>query len=67
MFVDSLLYTVDAYVVIGLAFALPFVSRGVNRLDPAAGSSGWGFRAVILPGVIALWPLLLAKWWRHRR
>jgi hypothetical protein len=51
------------YVVAGLLFGMAFVTRGVARVDPLAREAGWGFRLVILPGVVALWPLLLRRWW----
>jgi hypothetical protein len=54
--------TVAAYVGAGLTFALPFVLRGVQRVDPAARQATWGFRVVIVPGVVLLWPLLAARW-----
>ena len=50
------------YIVSGLAFAAFFVWRGVGRIDPAAKSAGLGFRLIILPGVVALWPVLLRRW-----
>jgi len=48
---------------LGFAFALAFVTRGVGRIDPAARGATWGFRLVVLPGVVALWPLLARRWW----
>lgn len=53
-----------AYCASGVVFGTYFVTYGVNRLDPAARSAGWGFRLLILPGVIALWPWLF---WRSCR
>jgi hypothetical protein len=55
------------YVIAGLIFAVPFVLRGVNRIDPVARESTWGFRIIILPGVVALWPLLATRWLGGRR
>ena len=52
------------YLAAGVLFALPFVFRGVNRIDPQASGSTWGFRLIILPGVVALWPLLAHRWLR---
>ncbi|HXV75474.1 MAG TPA: hypothetical protein VD788_04080 [Candidatus Polarisedimenticolaceae bacterium] len=46
----------------GVLFAIPFVIRGVDRIDEVARHSGWGFRLMILPGSIALWPILLRRW-----
>lgn len=53
---------VGAYLACGAVFAIPFVVRGVNRVDKVARESSWGFRLIIVPGVIALWPMLLRRW-----
>jgi hypothetical protein len=53
---------VSLYAGLGLLFGLAFVSRGVERLDPAAHGATTGFRLIILPASIALWPLLLKRW-----
>jgi len=53
-----------AYAAFGLLFAIAFLARGIERLDPGARGSGWGFRLIVLPGVVAFWPLLLARWLR---
>ena len=50
------------YLAAGILFGIPFVLRGVQRIDPVARHGTRGFRAVILPGVIALWPILLRRW-----
>ncbi len=50
------------YIVCGVAFAPFFVWRGVGLIDPAAKATGLGFRLIILPGVAALWPVLLRRW-----
>ena len=50
------------YLLAGLLFAAAFVLRGVRRLDPFAQEATWGFRVVIFPGAVALWPLLLRRW-----
>jgi hypothetical protein len=48
----------------GLAFAARFLPRRIERVDASARGSSWAFRLLILPGVVALWPLL---WARTRR
>ncbi len=57
-----LVRALGAYAALGLAFAVPFLARGIGRLDPGAHGSGWGFRLIVLPGVVAFWPLLLRRW-----
>jgi len=59
-FVDGL----EAYVAIGIVFALPFVCLGVQHVDNEARGSGVGFRLLILPGVVACWPMFLYRWTR---
>ena len=51
-----------AYVLCGLAVGVPFVLRGVDRVDEAARGAPLGFRLLILPGSVALWPLMAQKW-----
>jgi len=56
-----------AYAAMGLVFGLVFVSLGIGRLDSVAKGSRLGFRVIVLPGVIALWPFLLIRWARGGR
>jgi hypothetical protein len=57
-----ILALVAAYLAAGVLFALAFLSRGIERVDPAAHGARWGFRCLIAPGVMALWPLLARRW-----
>jgi hypothetical protein len=57
-----LVLVLTVYLAAGAVFALAFVSRGVNALDPRAASAGRGFRTVILPGTIIFWPVLMRRW-----
>jgi hypothetical protein len=52
------------YAALGLLFAPFFVLRGVDRIDPSARGASWGFRLLIVPGVVALWPYLALRWLR---
>ncbi len=51
------------YLVVGFLVAIPLVVTGIGRFDPAARQGSWGFRLIILPGAIALWPVLARRWW----
>ena len=53
---------IGTYLAIGVVFAVAFVARGVDRIDPMARGAGWWFRALILPGSVLCWPLLLVRW-----
>ena len=60
----GILAVAGVYVGVGLLFGVAFVALGIQRIDPAARGAGWGFRLLVLPGVVALWPLLAARWLR---
>ena len=51
----------EAYGWIGLAVAAAFLLIGVDRVDPSSRGS-YMFRAVVFPGVVALWPVVLIRW-----
>ncbi len=51
-----------AYAALGTLFAIAFVASGVKRIDPVARGSGLGFKMIILPGVVLLWPVLPRRW-----
>jgi hypothetical protein len=57
-------YAFEAYALVGLVFAALFVSVAVHKLDSEARASGFAFRLLIVPGVAAFWPTLLARWIR---
>jgi len=63
---NTFVVALGAYTALGLVFAVPFVSAGIQLLDPAARGSGIGFRLLILPGAAAFWPMLLLRWARAR-
>jgi hypothetical protein len=50
------------YLSCGLAFAIPFVLLGVGQIDAHAAHGSWGFRLLIVPGTILLWPMLAQRW-----
>ncbi len=64
--VEACVYALGAYAGIGLLFALYFVFLGVQRIDSQAQGVSFGFRLLILPGVVALWPFILSRWARSR-
>jgi hypothetical protein len=61
-FVRVTLGLAGVYLASGLVFAIPFVLRGVTRIDPHAEPGTWGFRLLIVPGTVFLWPILARRW-----
>ncbi len=57
-----LVYIFYAYLVIGLIFGLWFVFKGVQKVDAGMKDIKWILRFMILPGTIALWPIMLKKY-----
>jgi len=56
-----LLKVAAIYAGCGLLFAVLFLVLWCKSFDPSAASGTWGFRVLIFPGLVALWPLMLAK------
>ena len=52
------------YAAAGVVFAIAFVLFGISRVDSVAEHAPIGFRLIVIPGVAALWPLLLRRWHR---
>ncbi|MCG8306550.1 MAG: hypothetical protein MI975_04105 [Cytophagales bacterium] len=50
----------------GLIFSILFIIKMVGQMDEHAKGTGIGFRLLIVPGTIALWPVLLNKWRKTR-
>lgn len=67
MIAEAVLVLAMAYAGSGLLFGIAFVTIGVATVDAAARGSSIAFRLFILPGTIALWPLLAVKWLRASR
>jgi hypothetical protein len=59
---NVLVHGLYLYGAIGFFFAIPFVVKGVQRIDEEAVGAGWGFRVLIVPGSVAFWPMLLKRW-----
>ena len=49
------------YLVTGIGFAIPFALRWSGRLDPVATHGTAGFRLLVIPAAILLWPLLIVR------
>ena len=50
------------YLIAGLLFAIVFLLKGLEKVDEGAHGATWGFKLIIIPGIMALWPFLLKKW-----
>ena len=57
-----LLILMGIYLTCGVLFAIPFSLFGARKIDPRAFQSTWGSRLIIVPGVVALWPILIQRW-----
>lgn len=64
--ISLILLLVAVYLACGFIFAIVFVLKGVDKVDEGAHGSGWGFRLIIIPGVMVFWPILLGKWMKAK-
>ncbi|MGQ0567870.1 MAG: hypothetical protein ACT4OK_22775 [Gemmobacter sp.] len=58
---DMILNAVTVYGVVGGAVAVAFLLIGFDRVDPAARGA-WLVRPLLMPGLVLLWPVVLARW-----
>jgi hypothetical protein len=52
----------EVYALAGVGFAVLFLPRAVVRLDQRIEGAPKTLRLLILPGVLALWPLFAWRW-----
>jgi hypothetical protein len=60
--VTAILEGVAVYAVVGAIFGVLFLAFGLPRVDSGSKGAGLGFRLLILPGLVALWPFMLIRW-----
>jgi hypothetical protein len=60
--INALVIAVSLYLGAGVLVAMVIVSFGLRRLDSEAESAGIGFRMLIFPGTVTLWPILLKRY-----
>jgi len=60
--VEIFVYVFYAYLAIGFLFGLWFIFKGVQKIDAGVQNVKWVLRLMILPGTMALWPVLLQKY-----
>jgi len=63
-FIELILIALACYLLVGFGFAWAFVIKGVRAIDEVASSGSLGFRLIIFPASMMLWPILLRKWRR---
>lgn len=51
----------QAWLLAGLAVGVAFLLLGLDRQD-AAARGAYGFRPLLLPGLVLLWPLVIWRW-----
>ena len=62
-----LLYLAALYIIAGILFAIPFLTRWIVIVDESAKGTSWSFRLLILPGSIVFWPVLLKKYLKVKK
>lgn len=67
MEVEVILIVVAIYLLLGVIFVVPFLLKGLTKVDESAHKGTIGFKLIIIPGVIIFWPLLLRRWLKTGR
>lgn len=58
---NAMVQVATAYGLVGAAVAVAFLVVGIDRVTPAARGS-YAFRPLLIPGLVALWPLVAWRW-----
>jgi hypothetical protein len=53
---------IGIYLALGFVFSLVFMWKGFAKVDESVKGSGWFFKVLIFPGMVAFWVLFLNKW-----
>jgi hypothetical protein len=56
-----LVAALKAYAAVGAGVSVLFLTVGIDRCAPAARGA-YAFRPLLAPGIVLLWPLVLARW-----
>ena len=62
--IEILSLLVDAffiYLAIGVLFGIWFVVKGAAKLDDGVKDTPWHFRAILFPGSVLIWSILILK------
>jgi hypothetical protein len=57
----SFIYFLYTYFFIGFAIAVWFTFSKVSKIDDAAKGTSFGFKLLLMPASILLWPIVLYK------
>jgi hypothetical protein len=63
--IEVILIIVLVYLLLGVLFVIPFLVKGLTKVDNGAHGGTIGFKIIIMPGVIVFWPVLLNKWMKN--
>ena len=61
LLIDIFLLTLVLYLLIGLLFSVYFYTKGARQIDEGTQNTPWHFKAIIFPGVVLFWSVLLFK------
>jgi len=59
--VDIFLGAMATYLIAGLLFGILFIVKLGERIDEGVKGTPWHFKAIIFPGVVLFWSVLLRK------
>jgi hypothetical protein len=58
----ALVTVIELYALAGVVFALLFLPRAIVKMDHGLQEAPRSVRWLILPGMVALWPLFARRW-----
>lgn len=59
---ETLVWALQIWGIAGAVVAVVFLTVGIGQIDEDARDA-LTFRALVVPGIIVIWPLVLWRWW----
>jgi hypothetical protein len=56
-----IVWAAGLYLAAGLIVAASALVRGLGRIDPDAENATLGFRILVIPGLVLMWPVIIRR------
>jgi hypothetical protein len=53
--------TLAAYAAVGVLVAIGLMLGGLRRVDATAAAAAWYVKVLLVPGIVALWPIMARR------
>jgi len=66
LIIELFLYLLSLYLIFGVAFGVYFIIYGASKIDPILAETRKRVRILLIPGIIAVWPVFFYHLFRNK-